>query len=404
MAIGCRQSKPIPAEIVGDSMAPLLCGDHLSQRCPQCDCVFVCRTSADLNTVVCDFCGSQFAPQGAVLPADHVQVTPEQLPQRWDIIAFEHDGSTMIKRVVGLPGETVSIAGGNVVIDQNVAVQPDAVSTQTRYLVFDSRHRTPATSNGPANYEFNARHWQSQNGTLTHRQRETSGQDYDWVKYRHHRNYRHFTDASNAPTETQWSTIQDNNRYNQNVGRKLHDVHELAVRLDLIVDQGSTLKIQTIPTQGTASLTFEVAAGSPEYRLELSSGNPIATAEGTLKRAEEGPFEVSLLFSNMDRRIKAAINGKVLIDQPVRFEGPAPQIKLREPQLKFGFSDSSWGSVTRCQIWRDIHYFAVAGPPKFELPLTLGQGDYFVLGDNVAVSRDSRHFGPIKKVIGVVKP
>ena len=73
------------------------------------------------------------------------------------------------------------------------------------------------------------------------------------------------------------------------------------------------------------------------------------------------------------------------------------------PYLKFGFDKSSTGTVTRCRVWRDIHYFADAAPPKFQLPQRLGEGEYFVLGDNVAVSRDSRHFGPIKKVIGTVR-
>ncbi len=403
MAIGCGQSKPIPAEIVGDSMAPLLCGAHLSQRCPQCDCAFVCRIDQNLKTVQCDYCGSQFAPQGKALSADRVQVTPGQIPQRWDIIAFEHNDSTMIKRVVGLPGETISIADGNIIINQNVAVKPDAVSTQTRYMVFDSQHCDRTTSSGPANYEFNSNHWENENGTLLHRPRETTGQTHDWINYRHHRNYPHFKNTADEAAETEWPAIQDNNSYNQNVGRKLNDVHELAIQLDLNVRCGSTFKIQTTRPQGTCFLSFEVDPSSPQYQIEFSDGKRAATAEGTLQTAGEGPHAVSLLFSNIDRRIKVAIDGDVLIDERDKFDDLVIPSKVLGSTLKFGFSDASWGIVTRCRIWRDIHYFAEAGPPKFGLPMTLEQGDYFVLGDNVAVSRDSRHFGPIKKLIGVVQ-
>ncbi len=410
MAIGCRQSKPIPAEIVGDSMAPLLCGEHLSQCCPQCDCAFVWRTGRDIKTVQCSNCGSKFAPQGKTLPADRVQVTPGQVPQRWDIIAFEHNGSTMIKRVVGLPGETVSIAGGNIIIDENVAVKPNTIATQTQHLVFDSQQRVPANQIDPANpiaqarYEFDADHWESEKRTLLHRPRETSDQSFDWINYRHQRNYPHFNKAADEAAPIDWPAIQDNNSYNQNVGRKLNDVHELAIQLDLKVQHGSTFKIDRTRPQGPYFLTLRVDKSSPQYKIELCNGQSVAAASGTLKTAGEGPFEMSLLFSNIDGRAKVAIDGEVLVDERDQFEGRAIPLDVSGTKLKFGFSDTSWGSVTRCRIWRDIHYFAQAGPPKFELPLTLGQGEYFVLGDNVAVSRDSRHFGPIKKLIGVVQP
>ena len=402
---GCHQSKPIPAEIVGDSMAPLLCGAHLSQRCPQCDYAFNCRTGQDLTTIQCGHCGSQFAPQGKTRPVDRVQVMPGQMPQRWDIIAFEHNRSTMIKRVVGLPEETVSIADGNILIDQTVAVKPDAISAQTQRLVFDSHLRHAATPNGPAQYDFSLNHWKNDNGTIVHRPRETSHQRYDWIQYRHQRNYPHSKNAAdvNEATATLWPPIQDNNSFNQNVGRKLNEVHELTIQLDLKMRYGSVLQIQKSRPQGTYLLTLRVDPSSPQYQITFSDGQPLTTTVGTLKTAGERPFVLSLSFSNIDGRIKVAVDGEVIIDQRDRIFETMIQPKTQNAKLKFGFSDASWGGVARCRIWRDIHYFAESAPPKFELPLTMGQGEYFVLGDNVAVSRDSRHFGPIKKVIGVVQ-
>ena len=404
-ATGCHRTQPIPAEIVGDSMAPLMCGVHLSQRCPQCDYAFICRSGQDLTTLQCAQCGSQFARQGKPLPADRVQVMPRQAPRRWDIIAFEHNGSTMVKRVVGLPQETVSIADGNILIDQTIAVKPDAISAQTQRLVFDSHLQHTANPNGPAQYDFNLNHWRNENGTIIHRPRKTSHQSYDWVQYRHQRNYPHSKNTVDAgeATAPQWPAIQDNNSFNQNVGRKLNDVHELAFQIDLKMRYGSVLKIQETLPQGTYFLTLLVDSSLPQYRIALSDGQPLATTVGALKPTGERPFELSLLFSNIDGRIKVAVDGEVIIDKRDRIFETMPHPKSQGAKLKFGFSDATWGVVTRCQIWRDIHYFAEAAPPKFELPRTMAQGEYFVLGDNVAVSRDSRHFGPIKKVIGVVQ-
>jgi len=418
MALGCRQSKPIPAEIVGDSMAPLLCGLHLRQSCPQCDFTFACRQGQDINSAQCPNCGSQFPVQTETQPADRVQVTPGNAPQRWDLIAFENNGSTMIKRVVGLPGETVSITGGNIIINQDVAVKPNSISAQTQYLVFDSDQRSQANSSKPWQLEFNADHWENEGGTFVHRQRGFPHESYDWISYRHQRNYPHFTKVTDETTETEWPAIQDNNSFNQNVSRKLNDVHELAVQLDLKVERGSKFKIQIRRPKRTYFVTFWVDLSSPQYEISFFNVKPAATAKRTFKSGGNGPFEFSLLFSNIDERIKVSVDGVILIneldsdfvdnldrvdDKPDRFDSRAIPSKSSVPRLKFGFSGSSNGTVNRCRIWRDIHYFSDASPPKFELPMTLKQGEYFVLGDNVAVSRDSRHFGPIKRVIGIVQ-
>ena len=378
LVIGCRQSNPIPAEIVGDSMAPLLCGAHLSQCCPECDFAFLCRSGKDVKSVHCSNCGSQFAAQGETLPADRVSVTPDSSPQRWDIVAFEHNGNTMIKRLVGLPGETVVIAGGNVLIDGNVSIKPAEIMKQTQHLVFDSKYQNPTAS--------------------PHLVAKPDA-SIEWANYRHQQNYPH-TDAAPAPD---WPAIQDDNSYNQNVGRKLNNVHELAVQLDLQVRQGARFKLQRTLPQGTYLLTFEVDQNSAGYKGALSRGKAERTFSGNFSAAADRPFEVSLLFSNIDGRINVALDEEVLINVPEKFGGQQIPSDVTAPYLKFGFSTSSTGTVNRCRVWRDIHYFAQAAPPKFQLPQTLGEGEYFVLGDNVAVSRDSRNFGPIKKVIGIVQ-
>ena len=150
-------------------------------------------------------------------------------------------------------------------------------------------------------------------------------------------------------------------------------------------------------------LTFEVDQNSAGYKGALSRGKAERTFSGNFSAAADRPFEVSLLFSNIDGRINVALDEEVLINVPEKFGGQQTPSDVTAPYLKFGFSTSSTGTVNRCRVWRDIHYFAQAAPPKLQLPQTLGEGEYFVLGDNVAVSRDSRNFGPIKKVIGIVQ-
>lgn len=63
-----------------------------------------------------------------LLPGDYVIAQPRRLPpQRGDIVIFEHPhqaGFELVKRVVGLPGEEVDIARGQVHANDAVLAEP----------------------------------------------------------------------------------------------------------------------------------------------------------------------------------------------------------------------------------------------------------------------------------------
>ncbi len=72
--------------------------------------------------------GSSMAPTfppGTILGIDE-QAYINSAPQRGEIIVFEHPHSdiTLLKRIVGLPGETVEILNGGVFIDGAVLEEP----------------------------------------------------------------------------------------------------------------------------------------------------------------------------------------------------------------------------------------------------------------------------------------
>ena len=48
-------------------------------------------------------------------------------PKRWDIVFFEHpqqEGFWEVKRVIGLPGETVRLEAGRIIVDENHLDEP----------------------------------------------------------------------------------------------------------------------------------------------------------------------------------------------------------------------------------------------------------------------------------------
>ncbi len=71
-------------------------------------------------------------------------------PRRWEIVAFDHPwGMRIMKRVVGLPGERVTLAEGKPVIDGEPAPMPAKIAT-LEYLAYGnlSKGRTAECGEG----------------------------------------------------------------------------------------------------------------------------------------------------------------------------------------------------------------------------------------------------------------
>lgn len=119
-----------------NSMAPTLLGKHWQSTCPDCGESSFCspvdpvyRSGVPLLSICRNFHVlevSDVPPR--VFPGDRFLVTKFLAPKRWDIIVFEYpeDPSTLyVKRLVGLPGETVQIEDGAVWINGNKLDPPD---------------------------------------------------------------------------------------------------------------------------------------------------------------------------------------------------------------------------------------------------------------------------------------
>lgn len=115
------------------SMAPTLMGEHKDLFCPQCTMQYQVgasvepRTGATVVGGICPNCGYVHALDLASNPADQ-NFTGDRIlvskfayalsnPDRWDVAVFKFPGNpkqNYIKRIVGLPGETLLIHHGDV--------------------------------------------------------------------------------------------------------------------------------------------------------------------------------------------------------------------------------------------------------------------------------------------------
>ncbi len=96
----------------------------------------------------------------ALSPGDHFLARRLRRARRGTVVFFEHPrrpGFWLVKRVIGLPGEPVSIDGGRVMIDGSILDEPWATSPTEPdgawavpsghvFVLSDARHRSRADS------------------------------------------------------------------------------------------------------------------------------------------------------------------------------------------------------------------------------------------------------------------
>jgi len=151
-----------PFIIPTGSMAESLLGAHATRTCPACGWEYEFAPLATSTptgvgfvrpTVIeCPNCHHRLTPSAtdtAPKAGDRVLVHkwpyafPGLRPQRWEVVVFRDPANPeqhYIKRLVGLPGESVEIVDGDVFVDGRIARKPPRVQRGLWYLVFDQAH------------------------------------------------------------------------------------------------------------------------------------------------------------------------------------------------------------------------------------------------------------------------
>lgn len=408
-----------PFGVPTGSMAPSLIGHHRDGPCPRCGyTVRVGRpTSGDLNrhfaSVACQNCefgrdeGQQLSLADARdLSGDRLLVDKNvydlRRPRRWEMVVFrcpdtdpKEFGKPYVKRLVGLPGETITIQDGDVYIDGQIARKGPAEVRETMFPVFDMTcapkvsgwgvrwlvdrgdRRLPAgagavAATAPPVIENNA---------LVLDAAETP---QSWVGV----TYRHF--HLDKPTEEAEQPVFVWNAYD---GRppnreRFPAAHDFVLVCDVDV---------TATTTSEACFAARLLDGADAVTAEISVG-PKATGRAQLTREDHGGIASAtgvslqpgrtqrLEFAFVDRRAHLAIGGK-----PVVPPADLPQVSNRR-----GVSRPLQLGVRGCRVvlhnirlYRDVHYTRF-GTHGTEHAVTLGPKEYFVLGDNSGNSQDSR--------------
>lgn len=122
-----------------NSMAPTIVGSHIPETCSECEknsfaSIHQRHPSRKQNLPsICDDFHSNLVekPRGEVKAGDRVLSAKFLAPKRWEIATFKYPGdpeTNYVKRVVGLPGETVHIEDGSVFINGIRLSPPESIS------------------------------------------------------------------------------------------------------------------------------------------------------------------------------------------------------------------------------------------------------------------------------------
>ncbi len=394
------------------SMAPALLGQHRELKCHMCTTIYAVGhdDGGSPTRGICPRCGEREGPSTRAMIRGGDRVLVQKFfhefrpPRRWEIAVFRFpDDPTQayVKRVVGLPGESIRIVDGDVTADGRIARKSIEDFQALRILVHDTAGSgcdsplaprwSPRPPGAPA---VLASGWTTRDGRRVHEPSPRIGTGVDWLVYEH------WDPVRNRP-----GPIRDYYAYDGEEGRADNDVKDLGLEAWLTVDRAVDFLAVRIRSGATRfEIRLPVArSGSAEL---LQDGRPVRTTplESPFPGSGAWPRGARLEAAVVDHRVQLAIDGR-LVFAPHDFEPEPGGLRGGDSPIALGVAGPGSVVVERLRVYRDIYYTSYLSPAPVAArgvgqPVVLGSNEYFMLGDNSPVSCDSRFWSASPVVPG----
>lgn len=325
--------------IHGPSMAPSLLGEHQIAKCQACALEWPIEISDEDTSVSCFHCGVQATVANGAHAASVVVV------HAYEPAATARAASSPLRI-----GDVVAIGGKDMMrIKRIVALPGDLVELNDASLLVNGEtvHKAMRTHDDldvptpTLLFEMDNRRelsrWRGK-GWQRNQQRAWTSEEQDWLIYHH----------CSIHQRNQPSCIWDDYPYNAGLSRKLQPASRLSMNANVVCkDQGRLEVVFWIDGQ-RVGVTCDM-----DGHCELNISSDDAEAVEVAPVSAETPVAIRV------------IEGSV--------------------------------QLSCLQLARQIEYRLRPHDDRSRYPIRLGSGAYFVVGDNVPVSLDSRDFGVIQE-------
>ncbi len=403
------------------SMGPTLYGQHREFKCTDCGYQFAVGADGSLGArPVCPNCGLT-QPVPARMPlysGDRILVLKFLYdfaePRRWDVIVFRNPNDpkqNYIKRLVGLPGETIELVRGDVTIDGHVARKPDHVQEALWRIVHTTRK--PPTRRTWRPRWIADRFWETANHGFALPRAPPDGKTA-WLAYLH-RNNRDQRD--NIRDYYAYNSGSSNGQVGRQLGRNVCTDLHLATEVTAAAPE-SVLVVDMRAYKDRFRFRLGAEGSGTPVQIRLNGKVVAASENGVLPVGQAAEVRVAnvdhtlVLLVDGDRvttvhRLPTTGQGDVAYE-PTPLSDEARAAYQRRPsgsrpsptayELRVG---ALGGPVTLAylRLDRDVYYvnekiqgdgdgYATEGNP-----FTLREDEFFVCGDNSPKSLDSRLWG-----------
>ncbi|HJP00853.1 MAG TPA: signal peptidase I [Planctomycetota bacterium] len=298
---------------------------------------------------------------------------------RFDLGVFLPEGADelRVKRVVGLPGESVALHLGDLWIDGS-PLPPDAARPPL-LEVFDSTRDDLREW-----FHFEPEFWSAEEGA--------------WE-----------LDATTISPGARAGMMMfelSTERHPEAAGGA--EVNDLAVAARLrFGDPPALVRVLLVEQGDTFDLELSAGAESLAVKLTRLSGNNRREVLGEARIPTDPTSWHRFRFENIDNHLSVAIDGERALTASYAENRFHPSDHHHQGRT-FGYNLMLGGEggrvwVTDLRVWRDV-YYTPQGSFASREALQLGPAELFVLGDHSAASSDGRHWGPTPQAEVVGRP